>query len=189
MNNDTCITVVSGLFNFHAGKFYNLDVSGEISAALDIKDKLKAIIVDTWSSREMIVFGFTEEDIHGQLLIKRWPIEKPHDLQHSFYEVLKELIAVVVLTIKAVPERMVTKTIWKDSRDTDWDDSDGGVLGIAISAGLLSKHATFCFGSGKFSIYYDDDEIVGHHFKAPHYVNNLYHLQVKYKKTLKVPLK
>jgi hypothetical protein len=179
MNNDTCISVVSSLFDFHAGKFYNLDVSGEMAEMLDVKGKVKGLVIDTWRGREMTVFGFTEDSIHGQLLIRRWPIDKKPDLKTGFYEVLKELISVAVLTIKAIPEKMVTRTLWKDSRLSDWEDSDGDILGVVISAGLLSRHATFCIGAGEFSVYYDNDEIISHHFKPPHYIDNIFYLPVK----------
>jgi hypothetical protein len=185
MDNGTAIAVVSGLFNFHAGRFYNLDVTKDITEALNVKDKIKGLVIDTWSGREMAVFGFTGNGIHGQLLIKRWPIDKCPDIKNNFYEVLTELISAVVLTIKAVPERMLTTTFWKDSRKTEWEDSDADTLGVVIAAGLLARHATFCIGSGEFSVYYDHDEILGHHFKPPHYINNLFHIPIKAKSNLR----
>jgi hypothetical protein len=186
MDNGICIDVVSGLFNFHAGRFYNLNVTEDFTSALDVPNKVKGLVVDTWRGREMTVFGFTEQGIHGQLLIKRWPIDKSPDLKNAFYDIMKQLIAVAVLTIKAVPERMLTKTMWKDSRKSDWEDCDGDILGVVISAGLLARHATFCIGSGEFSVYYDHDEIVGHHFKPPHYINNIFHIPTKAKGKLRL---
>lgn len=186
MDNDTCVAIVSGLFNFHAGRFYTLDVVGDLKESLDMPDKIKGLVLDSWSGRELTVFGFTNHDIHGRLMIKRWPIDKSPDIKHLFYDTLTELISAVVLTMKTLPERMLTKTMWKDSRDSDWLDCDGDILGVAISAGLLSKHATFCIGSGEFSVYYDHDEIVGHHFKPPHYINNIFRIPEKAKGKLRL---
>lgn len=187
MNNDTCISVVSSLFSFHSGRFFKLDVIEDMRSILIRKGMLQGLIIDTYRGREMSVFGFTEPGLHGQLLIKRWPVDRTPDLKMQYLPTLKEIISAAVLTVKAVPSNMLTKTLWKDKRESTWEtDEDGDVLGVVISAGLLARQCTFCFGSGEFSVYYEHAEIVGHRFKPPHYINNIFHLPSKMQKKLRI---
>lgn len=186
MNNDTCVSVVSSLFNFHSGRFFNLDVVEDMQSLLIRKGMLQGLILDTYKGREMSMFGFTEPGLHGQLLIRRWPIDKTSNVKTHYIPTLKEIISAAVLTVKATPTNMLTKIIWKDKRELSWETAGEDVLGVVISAGLLARHCTFCFGAGEFSVYYDDPEITGHRFKTPHYINNIFNLPSKMQKKLRI---
>jgi hypothetical protein len=177
MKNDIALAVVDSLFCFCSGRFNNQMFTDELSSLFDEHWLLEGLIIDIHLGRDMTIIGFADYLLHGPVLIRRYPVDKIRVLGNAFNRALKEIISAAVLTVRTLPTHMLTRTIFKNKQEEgDWVTCDGDLLGEAIANGLLSRHCTFTFGAGEFSVFYEDASILGQQFKPPRYFNNIFHL-------------
>lgn len=175
LNNDMVRDVICNLIRFYAGRFDHTlvvnDIENEVALLSDISD----FFFEACYGRDNTIVLLYGHELGDKPFVRRCVsgrVKKEMDSQ--YYIAITSLIRNLVFALKSSPKEIQVKEQRTDGTFTKWESVGELTLGTIISKGLMSSRCTYRFKPDGASMFFDDDEVCGYHFKAPTYHNNVF---------------
>lgn len=175
LNSGMVKDVVVNLLYFYAGRFSSAIAIDDVEREMERCQDTGMLFFEGTYGRDSALVLVPENVADKKPYITRSiSARRDPEKDDSYMTALSALVRNLVFNLRTSPNEIMVREQRVDESFTRWLCVGELAIGEVLSKGLLANRCTYVFVDKQVSLFFDDGEVCGYHFKPPVYHNNVF---------------